>query len=701
MATGLKAPRWIVVNDDGTLYVSAHRLTSPDGPDRTEGRVVVRVDLVSGGMSEVATGLRSAEGLTRLNGDLIVASKGLATGSESAGALLRYPVLPGGALGTAATWVGSGLKQPVGVALDALGAVYVASRALTVETETSKRTIGKVHPDAGLTDFAANLSDPQGVALGHDGSLYVTDGKSGRLYRFRAPPPTTLDGLARFTRRPSIAITGTTESGARVDVFVNDTAHPVSGLADAAGHFAVNVGAASNTLNRLDVYAIARGGDGLASAAATAHITHDDRAPGVGFSAPPAGAHVRGLLSVSGGARDDGSGVASLMLSAAGRALSATLDRVPPAPTVMASAVWDTTTIVDGAQTLSVKATDAAGNESGAMSRSVIVDNTPPDTTITSAPGGDIAVSTATFTFTGADAMTPPADLAFAWRLDNGVWSAFASSRSVTLSGLAGAQHTFEVKARDRAGNEDPTPAARTFRVAFEPTLTAIMPSGGTAGTFVTISGSGFAPAPIAVTFNGAPALLRTVTGERITTTVPIGATTGPVLVTTPRGSTSGAFTVTPRGAFAFTALPAAATSLPGAQVSYTLGVEGSGAFTGLVSVGVSGLPAGVTAELLPGAFLAPGQSGELRLRLDPDAPASTTQLTITANATVDGIVKSQIATPTLTIGAGRTAVAGRFVLVSGERRAISWCWRRRSARRRWPSTPMRRAPGCRSTPST
>src|SRR5436309_13586803 len=62
------------------------------------------------------------------------------------------------------------------------------------------------------------------------------------------------------------------------------------------------------------------------------------------------------------------------------------------------------------------------------------------------------------------------------------------------------------------------------------------MPSCGTAGTFVTISGSGFAPAPIAVTFNGAPALLRTVTGERITTTVPIGATTGPVLVTTPRG---------------------------------------------------------------------------------------------------------------------------------------------------------------------
>src|SRR5436309_8501310 len=184
------------------------------------------------------------------------------------------------------------------------------------------------------------------------------------------------------------------------------------------------------------------------------------------------------------------------------------------------------------------------------------------------------------------------------------------------------------------------------------------MPSCGTAGTFVTISGSGFAPAPIAVTFNGARALLRTVTGERITTTVPIGATTGPVLVTTPRGSTSGAFTVTPRGAFAFTALPAAATSLPGAQVSYTLGVEGSGAFTGLVSVGVSGLPAGVTAELLPGAFLAPGQSGELRLRLAADAAAGTTSLMVTASGVVDGIMRSRVASLTLTIGApGQTVV--------------------------------------------
>ena len=668
VASGLTTPRWITTHADGALYVTAHRLTSREGADGLDGRLVVRIDVDSSGVSEVATGIRAAQGLTVVDDHLVVASSGIGPGPTSNGALLRYPVLRGGALGPPEMWVGTGLKQPVGLAVDPLGAVYVGSKALVLETETAKRAVAKIQPDTLLTDFVANLADPQGLALGHDGSLYVADGKSGRLYRFRAPPPPTLDAVAYATRRASIALTGTTEPYARIDVFMNDALQSVSGLADAAGRFSVTVTPESNALNTLEVYATAHGGRGLTSVAATAQLRHDDHPPTVAVGVPVAGAHVRGLVGVAAIAHDDGSGVVGVMLSAAGRPLSTTVDRVPPATKLTASAVWDTRGMPDGAHTLSVTATDAAGNESTAVTRSVVVDNTPPETLITSGPSGDIAVSAATFTFAGTDAITPPADLAFAWRLDGGAWSAFASATSATLSGLAETEHTFEVKARDRAGNEDVTPAVRTFRVVLSPVLTAIVPSSGTAGTLVTITGDGFAPGPIAVAFNGTSAVVRAATTNKITTTVPIAATSGPMVVTTPRGTITGAFSVTTTGGFAFTVLPAAVASIPGADVSYTLGVVGTGTFSGLVWLSVSGVPAGVTAEFLPGPFLAPGQIGELRLRVDPDAGAGTTELTITATGVVDGVTRSQRAPATLVIEPpGPTAVVGRFLLTSGE----------------------------------
>src|SRR6267378_6777741 len=668
VATGLKTPRFIVVNDDDTAYVSAHRLTSPDGMDRSEARVVVRVDMAAGTMAEVATGIRSAQGLARVNGSLIVASTGVVGGRESAGVLLRYPVLADGAVGGAETWAGTGLKQPVGVAVDALASAYVASKELTIETDTSKRAIGKVHPGARLTDFAANLADPQGVALGHDGALYVADGKSGRLYSFRPPPAPTLGTLPEATRQPSLAVVGTTEARSKVDVFVDDATQATSSLADTTGHFTLDVALSPNRLHRLHVYATTHAGDGLTSPAATAQIIHDDQPPSVAFSAPPAGMHVRGAVNVSSLARDDGSGVASVTLRAAGQSLAPALDPVAPAATVAASAVWDTRTTSDGAQTLSVKATDLVGNESPGVTRSVVVDNTAPETALITGPEGDSAVTLATFTFSGSDAITAPADLTFSWRLDGGAWSAFAPVTSVTLTDLAEGQHVFEVKARDRAGNEDLTPARRAFRIVLGPVITAIVPSSGVAGTFVTLSGHGLSAGPVAVAFNGVPALVRSATPAGVTTTVPISATSGPIVVTTPRGAASGLFTVRTTGDFAFTALPPAAASLPGAQVSYALSVVGSGAFTGLVSVGVSGLPAGVSAEFVPGAFLAPGQTGELRLRLAADVAAGTTQLMVAARGVVDGLMRSQVASLMLTIGApGQTAVAGRFVLTTGE----------------------------------
>ena len=74
-------------------------------------------------------------------------------------------------------------------------------------------------------------------------------------------------------------------------------------------------------------------------------------------------------------------------------------------------------------------------------------------------------------------------------------------------------------------------------------------PNTGSIGTTVTIYGTGFSTTPSqnTVTFNGQAATITSATSTKIVTTVPAGATTGPITVTTPLGSgtSSTAFEVT------------------------------------------------------------------------------------------------------------------------------------------------------------
>lgn len=77
-----------------------------------------------------------------------------------------------------------------------------------------------------------------------------------------------------------------------------------------------------------------------------------------------------------------------------------------------------------------------------------------------------------------------------------------------------------------------------------------VVPSTGVSGTSVTIQGYGFDPTPAnnTVQFNGTAATVTSASATTLLVTVPAGATTGPVTVTTSQGTavSSQAFTFTP-----------------------------------------------------------------------------------------------------------------------------------------------------------
>ncbi|PYV78310.1 MAG: hypothetical protein DMG96_08305 [Acidobacteria bacterium] len=100
-----------------------------------------------------------------------------------------------------------------------------------------------------------------------------------------------------------------------------------------------------------------------------------------------------------------------------------------------------------GSHTFSVKARDAAGNQSAAASFTWTVDTTVPPPTITSTPANPTNQTSATFSFTDTEA-----GVSFLCQLDGGAFSACPSPQS--YSGLSLGNHTFSVKAQDAAGNQ-------------------------------------------------------------------------------------------------------------------------------------------------------------------------------------------------------------------------------------------------------
>src|ERR1051326_6117023 len=148
-------------------------------------------------------------------------------------------------------------------------------------------------------------------------------------------------------------------------------------------------------------------------------------------------------------------------------------------------------------------------------------------------------MAAASVTFAGTDALTPAPQLQFAWRLDSGAWAPFSPATRVDLAGLADGAHRFEVKARDLAGNEDPTAAARDFTVRLDQLRVVITePAAGatiTAG-FLIVRGVVSAAGTAAVDVNG---ILAQVQGTTFAALIPVTEATTSVTATAVAGAST------------------------------------------------------------------------------------------------------------------------------------------------------------------
>jgi hypothetical protein len=105
-----------------------------------------------------------------------------------------------------------------------------------------------------------------------------------------------------------------------------------------------------------------------------------------------------------------------------------------------------------------VRAKDGSTVDPSPATRTWTVDTGAPDTSITSGPSGTVGATTASFGFSATEAGST-----FECQLDAGAWGACTSPQA--YSGLAGGSHTFSVRAKDGAGNQDATPASRTWTI--------------------------------------------------------------------------------------------------------------------------------------------------------------------------------------------------------------------------------------------
>ncbi len=360
----------------------------------------------------------------------------------------------------AAITITGGAEEATGTA-DAMGDFEIQVMLETTDAGTVDNDLSIV-----ARDEAGNESAPAMVSITFDPSIPL-----------EAP---VLDAFPSYTNEGTVTLSGEAEAGVGITAVGGETDGTATVGTD--GTFSVEVGLHPNQRNMVLVFAVA---GGETSVAAPAIITHDDiapEAPNVDPQASPTGATILTLtgtaepaatIGVTGGAAD-----ASAVVEESG-AFSV-----------------DVTLVEDGDNSLSVVATDAAGNASPATELMVTQDSTLPEPIRVDPVSSPTRNATVTLSGTAA----PDVEV----EITGG--AATVSTNSDATDGSWSADVTLNPNARNelrvtRPGSgvdtivvivhDDTPPAAPTLNTIASPTAATVIAVSGTAEALASVSVTG------------------------------------------------------------------------------------------------------------------------------------------------------------------------------------------------------------------
>ncbi|MBJ7353725.1 MAG: hypothetical protein JHC98_02785 [Thermoleophilaceae bacterium] len=319
-----------------------------------------------------------------------------------------------------------------------------------------------VHPlTAWATDEAGNTSSASDVRV-------ITIDNTAPLQP-EIDSPVTGDQLADDTP----TVTGTAEPNADVDVYDGPTLI-CSTTADALGDWSCTP---TTPLSEGDHALTAKATDpsgNESGASDPVDVTIDVTNPSVSISSPVNGSTVTTQTpDVNFSATDDN--------------LDTVECKVDSDSYVACTSPWTTPNLADGSHTVSVQATDLAGNVAIATS-TFTVDTTAPTTTIGTKPGALDNDTTPTFTFTANESGST-----FECRIDAGAFAPCTSPFTASPA-LSDGSHTFEVRATDTHGNTESPAQSYTWTVDATPPAKPVVtvPTAGitTSDNTPTISGT-------------------------------------------------------------------------------------------------------------------------------------------------------------------------------------------------------------------
>jgi len=439
-------------------------------------------------------------------------------------------------LGTQASF-----KQPIGLAVDAIGNLYVA--------DTGNSAIRLVTPAGAVSTIAGGLKDgyadgplaqalfrqPQGVAVSPSGAIYVADSQNNVIRKIEGGAVSTIAGDGH-----SALVDG---SGT-----IAEFKQPAIIALDEAGNILV-ADEANSAIRKITL------------SATGVSVTTISGATGAGFiDGSPASAQYK-----------QPAGLASFGPIYVADSMNNALRVIYQA--LAATAVYPTRGPLAGGNTIRVFGTGFVPGATQvtiggvAATQLTFASSTELFVTVPAGPSGtvDVAVTTpiGTGTLAGAYTYLPPPTITSVTPIKGSTTGGqlvtvtganFSTDAVVTLGGAPVASLsvpnnmtlTFSTPA-NVAGPADlvvATLGGRTTKTAAftyfaPPTITTFTPAQGSAGTIVTITGTNFDPDVTgdAVTFGSLPAPIASSSSTQLVVTVPAGATNGKISVTTAGGS--------------------------------------------------------------------------------------------------------------------------------------------------------------------